>query len=148
MRRAGLLLALAAAGCAHRPPPPADCVEAYVPFAVRALTGIFALANPAPATVEAGFVLCSADESRLIAASTALGAKGYSSYIGNADRRKCLRVARTHEASGAAVEREMTLMCRIAEAHGIAYRHWQAEIGGRSVHVAGDRVTVDGRRLN
>jgi hypothetical protein len=106
---------------------------------------ILALADPPPAALEAGFVLCSARRDRLLAASAALGAEGYSSYIGTADRGQCLRVARTHEASAAALEREVTTMCRIAAAHRIAYRHWQTEVGGKSVRLAGDRLTIDGK---
>jgi hypothetical protein len=106
---------------------------------------ILALADPPPAALEAGFVLCSTRRDRLLAASAALGAEGYSSYIGTADRGQCLRVARTHEATAAALEREIATMCRIAAAHSITYRHWQAEVGGKSVRLSGDRLTVDGK---
>ena len=36
-------------------------------------------------------------------------------------------------------------MCRIAEAHRIDYRHWQAEVGGKSVRLAGDRLWIDAK---
>jgi hypothetical protein len=139
-----LLLALAATGCAHRQPV-ASCAAANLPFAGRALPQILALADPPPARLEAGFVLCSPHHVRLLAASEALGAQGYSSYIGAARRGECLRVVRTHEASVAALEGEMAVMCRTADAHRIAYRHWQAEVGGKSVRLAGDRLTIDGK---
>ncbi|HYJ83763.1 MAG TPA: hypothetical protein VEW26_13095 [Allosphingosinicella sp.] len=146
MRRALLVLALAATGCTHRPHA-IPCEAATLPFVARALHDILALADPPPVTLEAGFVLCSPHRDRLLAASAVLGEKGYSSYIGAADRGKCLRIARTHEASAPALEREVTTMCQVAEAHSIAYRHWQAEVGGKSVKLAGDRLTIDGRRL-
>ena len=137
-----IALALAAAGCTHRPPA-VSCAAANLPFAARALPDVLALADPPPATLEAGFVLCSREEARLLAASAALGEKGYSSYIGAANRGKCLRVVRTHEASVAALEREMTTMCEIADAHRIAYRHWQTEVAGKAVKLAGERLTID-----
>ncbi|HEX8379523.1 MAG TPA: hypothetical protein VF619_03110 [Allosphingosinicella sp.] len=143
MRRAAAILALAAAGCAHSQAE-VPCA-ANLPGAALAMPRILALADPPPAALEAGFVLCSARRDRLLAASAALGAEGYSSYIGTADRGQCLRVARTHEASAAALEREVTTMCRIAAAHRIAYRHWQTEVGGKSVRLAGDRLTIDGK---
>ena len=93
-----LVLALAASGCAHRQPA-VPCAEANLPFVAQAMPAILALTDPPPATLEAGFVLCSPHHDRLLAASAALGAKGYSSYIGAADRDKCLRIVRTHEAS-------------------------------------------------
>jgi len=147
LRRALLILALAATGCTHRWQPEADCAAANLPFAVRALPQIRVLADPPPATLEAGFVLCSPHEDRLLAASAALGAEGYSSYIGAARTGKCLRIVRTHEASAAALEREVTTMCRIAAAHRIAYRHWQAEVAGKSVRLARGRLTIDGQRV-
>ncbi|HYI40138.1 MAG TPA: hypothetical protein VE053_07455 [Allosphingosinicella sp.] len=143
-------LALAASGCAHRPPA-VPCAAANLPFVARAMPDILALADPPPATLEAGFVLCSREEARLLVASAALGEKGYSSYIGAGDGRgKCLRVVRTHEASVAALEREVATMCEIAEVHGIAYRHWQTEVGDKSVRLAGERLTIAGkaRRLD
>jgi hypothetical protein len=109
------------------------------------LPDILALADSPPATLEAGFVLCSRHRDRLLAASAALGAEGYSSYIGASDRGQCLRVARTHEAGVPALEREMAAMCRIAGAHRIAYRRWQTEVGGKSVRLAGGRLTIDGK---
>jgi hypothetical protein len=109
---------------------------------------ILALAESPPASLEAGFVLCGRERERLLAASADLGAKGYSSYIGTGDGGgQCLRVARTHEASVAALEQEMTAMCRIADTHRIAYRHWQAEVGGKSVRLAGAKLTVDGKTV-
>ena len=145
MRLALLAFALAATGCTYRWQPQADCVSRNVPSALRALPGILALADPPPATLEAGFVLCSTHPGRLLAAIEALGAEGYSSYLGAAELGKCLRIVRTHEASAAAIEREMTAMCRIAAANRIAYGHWQTEIGGKSVVLAGDRFTIDGK---
>lgn len=139
-------LALAATGCAHRQPA-MPCAAANLPFVARALPDIVALTDPPPATLEAGFVLCSTRRDRLLAATAALGEKGYSSYIGAADGGKCLRVARTHEASVPALEREVTTMCGIAEAHRITYRHWQTEVAGKSVKLAGNRLTIDGQRV-
>lgn len=146
MRRALLVLALAASGCTYRWQPYDDCVARNLPAAVRALPEIRALADPPPATLEAGFVLCSTNRDRLAAAIEALGAEGYSSYLGAAEVGKCLRIARTHEASPAAMEREVTTMCRIAAASRIAYGHWQTEVGGRSVVLSGDRLSIDGER--
>lgn len=144
MKSAFTVLALVAAGCAHRPPTVA-CAEANRPFAARAMADVLALASPPPATLEAGFVLCSRDHDRLLAASAALGEQGYSSYIGASKRGECLRVVRGHEASAAALEREIAAMCTVAEAQGIAYRHWQTEVGGKTVRLAGGRLTVDGK---
>jgi hypothetical protein len=141
---AALILAAAATGCAHARPE-ISCAAANLPGGVRGWPVIAALSDPPPSTLEAGFVLCSPHEERLLAASTALGAEGYSSYIGAAKSSKCLRVGRTHEASVAALEREMATMCRIADAHVIAYRHWQAEVGGKTVRLSGDRMTIDGK---
>jgi hypothetical protein len=148
VRRAAAILALAATGCAHSQAE-VPCA-ANLPGATLAIPRILGLADPPPATLEAGFVLCSTHRDRLLAASAALGAEGYSSYIGTADKGRCLRVARTHEASAAALELEITTMCRIATAHRIAYRHWQTEVGGKSVRLAGDRLEIDGktRRLD
>ncbi|HET9639392.1 MAG TPA: hypothetical protein VFP12_09320 [Allosphingosinicella sp.] len=106
------------------------------------MPAILALTDPPPATLEAGFVLCSTHRDRLLAASAALGEKGYSSYIGAADRGKCLRIVRTHEASVPALEREVTTMCRIADAHRITYRHWQTDVAGKSVKLGGGRLWI------
>ncbi|MET1112472.1 MAG: hypothetical protein ABWX67_13195 [Allosphingosinicella sp.] len=146
MRRALLVLTLVATGCTYRWRSEADCVAVNVPSAVRALPAIRALADPPPATLESGFVLCSTHEGRLAAAIEALGAEGYSSYLGAAEVGKCLRVARTHEASAEAMAREVGAMCRIAAASRIAYGHWQTEVGGRSVVLSGDRLIIDGER--
>ena len=114
------------------------------------MPAILAVAETPPTTFEAGFVLCSLYHDRLLAASAALAEKGYSSYIGAARRGQCLRIVRTHEASAPALEGEVTTMCRIADAHRIAYRHWQTEVGGKPVKLAGDRLTIGGksRRLD
>jgi hypothetical protein len=144
VRAAALILAFAAAGCTHARQE-VSCAAANLPGVTRAWPGIAALSDPPPATLEAGFVLCSRHEERLLAASTALGAEGYSSYIGAAKAGKCLRVARTHEASASALDREIRTMCRIAETHRIAYRHWQSEVAGKSVRLAGERMWIDGR---
>lgn len=144
MRPAALVLALAAAGCAYGPPPGSDCVSTNAAAAAAAMPRIRALSDPPPTTLEAGFVLCSPHEHRLLAASAALGAQGYSSYIGTAKRGKCLRVPRTHEASAEALEREVTAMCGVAAAHGIAYRRWQTEVAGKSARIAAGRLTVGG----
>jgi len=146
VRLALFALSLAATGCAYRWQPEPDCVARNVPFAVRALPEIRALADPSPATLEAGFVLCSTHEGRLVAAIEALGAEGYSSYLGAGDPGKCLRIVRTHEASAAAMEREVSAICRIAAANRIAYRHWQTEVGGKSVRLARERLWIDGKR--
>ena len=145
MRTPLILLALAASGCAHREQP--DCASANVASALRTLPAILSLWDPPPAILESGFVLCSPHEDRLLAASAALGTEGYSSYIGTSRKGKCLRVARTHEASAAVLEREVRTMCRIADSHRITYRHWQVEVGGKPVRLRGDRVTVDGKRV-
>jgi hypothetical protein len=145
LKTALLVLALAVAGCAHREQPEADCAAANVPSALRVLPVILSLRDRPPAMLESGFVLCSPHEDRLLAASAALGAEGYSSYIGASKKGKCLRVARTHEANAAALEREVRTMCRIADAQRIAYRHWQVEIGGKSVRLKGERLTIDGK---
>ncbi len=140
------MLALAATGSAHsRPAVP--CEAANLPFVARAMPAILALTDPPPATLEAGFVLCSRYRDRLLAASVALAAKGYSSYIGAAGRNWCLRIPRTHEASVPALEREVTTMCRIAEGHRITYRHWQTEVAGKSVKLAGGRLSIGGQRV-
>lgn len=146
MKRVWLVFALAATGCAHRQPA-VPCAEANLPSVARAMPRILALADPPPSILEAGFVLCSPHHDRLLAASAALGEKGYSSYIGASDRGKCLRIVRSHEASAPALEREVTTMCRIAEAHRIAYRHWQTEVAGKSVKLAAGRLTIDGQRV-
>lgn len=96
------------------------------------MRSILSLWDRPPATLDAGFVLCSPHEDRLLAAATALGAEGYSGYIGTSRKGKCLRVARTHEASAAALEREVRTMCRIADRHGITYRYWQVQVDGRT----------------
>jgi hypothetical protein len=140
-----LALALAASGGAHSKPA-VPCAASNLPFVARALPDIIALTDPPPATLEAGFVLCSRYRDRLLAASVALAAKGYSSYIGAAGRNWCLRIPRTHEASVPALEREVTTMCRIADAHRITYRHWQTEVAGKSVRLAGNRLTIEGQR--
>jgi hypothetical protein len=147
VRLAVFALALAATGCTYRWQPQADCVAANLPFAVAALPRIRALADPAPASLEAGFVLCSTHPGRLASAIEALGAEGYSSYLGAAEVGKCLRIARTHEASAAALKREVTTMCRIAATHRIAYGHWQTEVAGKAVILARGRLTVDGQRM-
>jgi hypothetical protein len=36
-------------------------------------------------------------------------------------------------------------MCRIAETHRITYRHWQTEVAGKAVRLAGGRLTIDGQ---
>ncbi len=146
MKGALLAIALAAGGGGGREPPAASCVADNVPFVARALPDILALTDPAPAALEAGFVLCSRHEDRLLAATEALAALGYSSYLGAADKGKCLRFPSRHEASVAAMEREMTAMCRISESHRISYRYWQTEIGGKSVRLAGGRLMVYDRR--
>ncbi|MGZ8285595.1 MAG: hypothetical protein ACXW27_05210 [Allosphingosinicella sp.] len=146
MNRLWLAFALAATGCAHRQPA-GPCAEANLPSAALAMPRILALADPPPSILEAGFVLCSPHRDRLLAASAALAAMGYSSYIGAAGRSWCLRIVRSHEASAAALEREVTAMCGIADAHRIAYRHWQTEVAGKSVQLAGDRLTIDGQRV-
>lgn len=145
MRTALVALALAASGCAHRGQAEPDCAAANVPSALRTLPGILSLWDPPPAILDAGFILCSPDESRLLAAAAALGAEGYSGYIGSSRKGKCLRVARTHEATAAALEREVRAMCRIADAHRITYRYWQVQAGGEAVRLGGDRMTVDGK---
>ncbi len=140
------LIAVALLASSGSPRPPASpCLAANVPFVARALPQMLALADPPPAALEAGFVLCSRHEDRLLAASSALAAQGYSSYLGAARSGKCLRIPRTHEASVAALEREVTAMCRIAEAHRVTYRHWQTEVGGRSVRLRGNRFTIGGK---
>ena len=146
MKRAWLALAFAATGCAYRWQAGPDCVAANLPLAVQVLPEIRALADPPPARFEAGFVLCSTHRDRLEAAIAALGAEGYSSYLGAAELGKCLRIPRTHEANAAAMEREMIAICRIAAANRVAYGHWQTEVGGRSVFLAGDRFVIDGKR--
>jgi hypothetical protein len=143
VRTALIALALAASACAHRGQAEPDCAAANVPTALRTLPAILSLWDPQPANLESGFVLCSPHEDRLLSASAALGTEGYSSYIGASKKGKCLRVARTHEASAAALGREVTTMCRIADAHRIAYRHWQVEVGGKPVRLRGDRLTID-----
>jgi hypothetical protein len=144
VKRALAVLALAATGCTHRWQPEADCVAGNVPLALRSLPEIRSLAHQAPMTLEAGFVLCSTHRDRLDSAIEALGKEGYSSYLGAARFGKCLRIARTHEASPEAMEREITAICRIAAANRIAYRHWQAEVGGNSVVLANGRFKVNG----
>lgn len=147
MRRSLLVLTLAATGCSYCLQNEADCVAVNVPSAARALPAIRALAEPPPATLESGFVLCSTHEARLAAAIAALGAEGYSSYLGAAEVGKCLRVARTHEATAEAMAREVSAMCRIAAASRIAYGHWQTEVAGKSVRLAGGRLSIEGQRV-
>ena len=141
-----LAVALAATGCTYRWQPAPECLARSLPSALQALPEIRALADPPAAALEAGFVLCSTHRDRLEAAIEALGAEGYSSYLGAAELGKCLRIPRTHEATAAALEREVTAICRVAAGSRVAYVHWQAEVGGRSVFLAGDHFAIDGKR--
>lgn len=147
MRGALFLVALAASGCTYRTQSYSDCVARHVPSGLRALPEIRALVDPPPERLESGFVLCSTREERLVAAGEALGAKGYSSYVGAAELGKCLRVARTMDSTAEAVEREVSAMCEVAAEHRIAYLSWQAEVGGRSVSVSTRDLRIDGRTL-
>ena len=109
---------------------------------------ILALADPPPATLEAGFVLCSTHRTASSRPRRRSGRKAIrATSAPRTGASACASSGPTRRASPA-LEREMTTMCRIAAAHRIAYRHWQTEVAGKSVRLAGDADDRRQRRIS
>jgi hypothetical protein len=137
--------ALLVAGCTYGSEPAPDCIAHNLPYALQALPDIRVLSDPPPASLSTDFSLCSTHRDRLDAASAALGAQGYSHFLGSAEVGKCLRVTRSLEATPQAVERDISALCRIAGETRIRYMDWTMSVGGRSVFLHGDYFSIDGK---
>jgi hypothetical protein len=137
-----LLTALTLSGCRYSVETLPACYAANVPSSLRAIAQLAQAKAYNGEEIEIEHTLCSTHYDRLANAERLITAAGFRHSVRGAELGKCIGAQVKSALTPTALERQVTVFCRIAADSRVAYVSWSGMVDQKFVYVSGKYFSI------